>query len=139
MTDADLRAILAETRTIALVGFSARPERPSHEVAVFLQSRGYRVMPVNPGLAGQVFLGEMVHADLASIPHDIAIDMVDVFRASDAVPALVEEILTHRPEVRTLWLQLGVADAASENRATAAGLRVVRNRCPKIEMPRLGM
>lgn len=139
MTDADLRAILAQTRTVALVGFSARPERPSHDVAVFLQSRGYRVIPVNPGLAGKVFGGETVHADLASIPRDIAIDMVDVFRASEAVPALVDEILIHRPEVRTLWLQLGVTDATAENRASAAGLRVVVNRCPKIEIPRLGL
>ena len=139
MTDADLREILAQTRTIALVGFSAKPDRPSHWVAAFLQARGYRVIPVNPGLAGQVILGETVHADLASIPRDIAIDMVDVFRASEAVPALVEEILRHRPEVHTLWLQLGVSHAEAEVRARAAGLRVVVDRCPKIEMPRLGM
>jgi len=139
MTDAELREIFATVRTIAVVGFSAKPERPAHAVAAFLQGRGYRVIPVNPGLAGQSFLGETVHADLASIPKEIAVDMVDVFRASEAVPPLVEEMLALRPEVRVLWLQLGVIHAAAAERARAAGKTVVMDRCPKIEMRRLGL
>lgn len=139
MTDADLRRILTETKTIAVLGFSARPDRPSHYVAAFLQARGYRVVPVNPGLAGQVWLGETVYADLAEIPREIAIDMVDVFRTPEAVPAIVAEIAAQRPEVITLWLQLGVVHEEAAAKARAAGLRVVMDRCPKIEIPRLGL
>lgn len=139
MTDAELREIFNETGTIAVVGFSANPDRPSHDVAVFLQRRGYRVIPVNPGLAGQVHLGERVHADLASIPRDIAVDMVDIFRAPEAVPGVVAESLADRPEVRTLWMQLGIVHEGAAERARAAGKRVVMDRCPKIELSRLGM
>lgn len=139
MTDADLRRILTETKTIAVLGFSAKPDRPSHYVAAFLQARGYRVVPVNPGLAGQVWLGETVYADLAEIPREIAIDMVDVFRTPEAVPAIVAEIVAQRPEVKTLWLQLGVVHEEAAAKARAAGLRVVMDRCPKIDIPRLGL
>ena len=139
MTDAELREILATTRTIALLGYSAKPDRPSHGVAAFLKARGYRVIPVNPGLAGQQALGETIYPDLAAIPQEIAIDMVDVFRASDAVPEIVEQILTHRPEAKVLWLQLGVSHPEAAARARAAGKMVVADRCPKIEIARLGM
>ncbi len=139
MQDDTIRAALREARTIAVLGFSPRPERPSHYVAQFLQSRGYRVIPVNPGLAGQSWLGETVHADLAAIPAGIAVDMVDVFRAPEAVPEVVAGMLAHRPEVKTLWLQLGVVHEEAAARARAAGLRVVMDRCPKIEIPRLGL
>ncbi|SOC18715.1 CoA-binding protein [Rhodobacter maris] len=139
MTDAELREIFNETRTIAVVGFSAHPDRPSHQVAAFLQGRGYRVIPVNPGLAGQVHLGEMTYPDLAAIARGIKVDMVDVFRASEAVPGIVEQVLAHRPEVRTLWMQLGVIHDGAACAARAAGKRVVMDRCPKIDLPRLGM
>ncbi|PTV96490.1 hypothetical protein C8J27_102287 [Rhodobacter aestuarii] len=139
MNDADLREIFQETKVIAVIGFSANPNRPSHEVAAWLQSRGYRVIPVNPGLAGQMQLGELVYADLTAIPHEIAVDMVDIFRAPEAVPGIVEQVLTARAEVKTIWMQLGVVHDAAAEAARAAGKRVVMDRCPKIEMPRLGL
>lgn len=139
MRDAELREILTTTRTIALVGFSANPDRPAQAVAGFLQARGYRVIPVNPGLAGQSALGETVYPDLAATPKEIAIDMVDVFRAPEAVPGVVEQMLTHRPEAKVLWLQLGVIHPEAAARARAAGKRVVMDRCPKLEIARLGM
>lgn len=139
MTDAELREILTTTRTIAVLGFSANPDRPAHGVAAFLQARGYRVIPVNPGLAGQVALGETVYADLAAIPKDVVIDMVDVFRAPEAVPEIVSQMLTHRPEARVLWLQLGVIHPEAAARAEAAGKLVVMDRCPKLEIARLGL
>ncbi|SOB91859.1 hypothetical protein SAMN05877809_101445 [Rhodobacter sp. JA431] len=139
MNDADLREIFQETKVIAVIGFSANPNRPSHEVAAWLQSRGYRVIPVNPGLAGQMQLGELVYADLTAIPHEIAVDMVDIFRAPEAVPGIVEQVLTARTEVKTIWMQLGVVHDAAAEAARAVGKRVVMDRCPKIEMPRLGL
>ena len=137
MQDTEIRKILTETRTIAVVGFSADPGRPSHYVAEFLQAAGYRVIPVNPGLAGQVILGETVYPDLASIPKNIAVDMVDIFRQSSAVPAIVDEALAHLPALRTIWMQIGVQHDAAAETAIAAGKRVVMNRCPKIEYRRL--
>ncbi|KQB15542.1 CoA-binding protein [Rhodobacter capsulatus] len=139
MRDAELREILTTTRTIALVGYSANPDRPAQAVAAFLQARGYRVIPVNPGLAGQSALGETVYPDLAAIPQEIVIDMVDVFRAPEAVPGVVDQMLTHRPEARVLWLQLGVIHPEAAARARAAGKLVVMDRCPKLEIARLGM
>lgn len=139
MSEADIREILSQTKVIAVVGFSAKHDRPSHEVAAYLQRRGYRVIPVNPGLAGQSFLGETVYADLASIAPEISVDMVDIFRTPDAVPAIVNEVLSARPEVRTIWMQLGVVHEEAATKARAAGKRVVMNRCPKIEIPRLGL
>ncbi|MBZ4022628.1 CoA-binding protein [Rhodobacter sp. TJ_12] len=139
MTDAELREIFSQTKVIAVVGFSANPTRPAHEVAAWLQGRGYRVIPVNPGLAGQTYLGEVVYADLAAIPREIAVDMVDIFRTPAAVPGIVEQVLTARAEVKTLWMQLGVVHEPAAQDARAAGKRVVMDRCPKIEMPRLGI
>lgn len=139
MRDAELREILTTTRTIALVGYSANPDRPAQAVAAFLQARGYRVIPVNPGLAGQSALGETVYPDLAAIPQEIVIDMVDVFRAPEAVPGVVDQMLTHRPEAKVLWLQLGVIHPEAAARARAAGKLVVMDRCPKLEIARLGM
>lgn len=134
--DARIAEILRQTRTIALVGFSQNPLRPSHGVARYLQRSGYRVVPVNPGLSGQVHLGETVYSDIASIPADIRIDMVDIFRRPDAVPAVVADAL-RRSGVRTIWMQLGVMHDAAAAEARAAGLTVVQNRCPAIERPRL--
>lgn len=134
-SDDFLRDVLCSARVVAVVGFSANPDRPSHYVARFLQSRGYRVIPVNPGLAGQQALGETVRADLASIPEPV--DMVDVFRNSEAAGAVVDEAVAIGAKV--VWLQLDVINDDAAARAEAAGLRVVMDRCPKIEIPRLGL
>lgn len=131
--DSFIKNILSSTKTIALVGASANPERPSHEVMHFLQSRGYRVIPVNPGLAGQELLGETVRASLRDIPEPI--DMVDIFRASDAVPPIVEDAIAIK--AKTVWMQLNVRHDEAAARAQAAGLAVVMDRCPKIETGRL--
>jgi len=136
-SDTAIHDILSSTRVIAVVGISANVERPSNEVAKFLQLRGFRVIPVNPGLAGQKLLGETVWPDLASIPKDIDVDMVDVFRASEAVPVVVADALAHLPSLKTIWMQLGVTNESAAAEARARGVTVVQNRCPKIEWPRV--
>ncbi len=137
MTDPDLRRILTETRTIALVGWSPKPDRPSHRVAAFLKARGYRVIPVNPGQAGHQALGETVRASLSDIAEPI--DMVDIFRRSEEAGAVVDEALAALPGLKTVWMQLGVVDEAAAGRARAAGVEVVMDRCPAIDIPRLGL
>lgn len=133
--DAEIRHILTSVKTIAVVGFSANPDRPSHEVALFLQGKGFKVVPVNPGLAGQTQIGETVYGRLADIPEPV--DMVDVFRASDAVAGVMDEAIAIKAKV--VWTQLGVVDEQAAEKGRAAGLQVVMNRCPAIEMPRLGL
>jgi O-acetylhomoserine (thiol)-lyase len=133
-TDAMLRRILGSVRTIAMVGASSNWNRPSYFVMKYLQNKGYRVIPVNPGTAGKDLLGERVYASLRDIPDPI--DMVDVFRASDAVGPIVEDAIAIG--ARVVWMQLGVRNDAAAARAEAAGLEVVMNRCPKIEFGRLG-
>ncbi len=133
--DASIRAILTRVKTIAIVGASANPARASHHVAEFLIERGYEVHPVNPGLAGQELLGRPVYAILADVP--VAIDMVDVFRNSDAVPPVADQAIAVGAKV--VWMQLGVWNDAAAAKAEAAGLEVVMDRCPAIEIPRLGM
>ncbi len=127
--------ILKSVRRIALVGASPKPERPSHEVMAFLLSRGYEVFPVNPGQTGKEILGRRVHASLADIPEQV--DMVDIFRNSEAAGGVVDEALKLAPLPRVIWMQLGVRNDEAAGRAEAAGLKVVMNRCPKIEIPRL--
>ncbi len=130
-----LRRILTRTRTIAVVGVSANPVRPSYFVARYLGLRGYRVIPVNPGLAGQELFGEVVWPDLASVPDDV--DMVDIFRQSDAVPGIVDAALARWPALQTIWMQIGVEHADAAAVAQARGVTVIQNRCPKIEYQRL--
>ena len=136
MSEADIASIAKGTRTIAVVGLSPRPDRPSWGVARYLQSAGFRIIPVNPGHAGEQILGETCHADLASIPADAGVDMVDIFRRSDAVPAVVDEALRVLPDLRTIWMQIGVRNEDAAAKARARGIAVVQDRCPKIEFPR---
>ena len=132
--DADIRRVLTGTRRIAVVGASDKPGRPSNGVFGFLVERGYDVVGVNPGLAGQSLHGRPVVATLAEVE---ALDMVDVFRAADQAGAAVDEAI--RLRARTVWLQLGVVDRAAAARAATAGLQVVMDRCPAIEWRRLGL
>jgi len=134
MIDDEIREILLSTRRIAVVGASDRPERPSFGVARFLVDRGYAVTPVNPGIAGRNLHGAAVAGRLEEAA---PLDMVDVFRRSQDAGAVVDEAI--RLSARTVWLQLGVMDDAAGERARAAGLRFVQDRCPVIEWRRLGL
>lgn len=132
-----LSGILQEARTIALVGASPNPARPSFGVMRFLLSKGYRVIPVNPGQAGKEILGQTVYATLGDIPEPV--DMVDVFRASEYLHAVVDETIALEPRPKAIWSQLSVRDDLAAKTAEAAGIKVVMDRCPAIEMPRLGL
>ena len=138
MTQPDIARIAAETRTIAVVGLSPRADRPSHGVARFLQQMGYRVIPVNPGHAGETILGEATYATLSDIPRTEPVDMVDIFRRSESVPAVVDEALAALPGLKTVWMQIGVMHEGAAAKARAAGVTVVQDRCPRIDFPRVG-
>lgn len=131
----EIAALLTSTKTIALVGASANTERDSNRVMKFLQQQGYRVIPVNPGLAGQKLFGKTVVAQLADVKG--AIDLVDIFRNSEAAGPVVDEAIA--AGAKAVWMQLGVINPDAAARAEAAGLKVVMNHCPKIEIPRLGL
>jgi predicted CoA-binding protein len=130
-----ISGILNSVKTIAMVGASANDVRPSFFVLKYLIAKGFTVYPVNPGQAGKEILGQRVYARLSDIPHPI--DMIDVFRAPDAVPAIVDEALRLDPLPKVIWMQLGVRNDEAAARAEAAGLQVVMNRCPKIEYGKL--
>ena len=131
----DIRDILRDVKTIALVGASANPVRPSYLVMKYLIEKGYTVVPVNPGMAGQDLLGRQVYASLADIP--VVIDMVDVFRNADAAFVVTQEAVELKPLPRVIWMQLGVRNDAAAAMAEAAGMKVVMNRCPKMEYGKL--
>jgi predicted CoA-binding protein len=131
--DADIFELLASTRTIALIGASDRPDRPSYGVMKFLQNHGYRVIPVNPQITGEHVHGEYVWRELSQIGEPI--DMVDIFRRSEAAGEAVDAAIA--AGAKSVWLQIGVINEAAAARAEAAGLKVVMNRCPAIELPRL--
>jgi predicted CoA-binding protein len=131
--DDQLRRLLTGTRTIAVVGASPKPNRASHGVMAYLQSRGYRTIPVNPTAAGQTILGEHVYGALSEIPETI--DMVDVFRRAEDTPPVARDAVAIG--ARSLWLQLGISSDEAAEIATAGGLDVVMDRCPAIEIPRL--
>ncbi len=134
-SDAYLADILGAVKRIAVVGASPNPDRPSHHVTEVLIAEGYEVFPVNPGLGGKEICGRRVYAHLADVPGPI--DMVDVFRNSEAAAGVVDEAIAIGAKV--VWMQLGVRNDAAAAKAEAAGLKVVMNRCPAIEIPRLGM
>ena len=124
-----IRSLLAAARTIAVIGCSADPGRDSHRVAAYLQRAGYRVIPVNPGF--DELLGERCYRDLAAIPGEVEIDIVDVFRRSEHVPPVADQAIARG--ARALWLQLGITHPEAERGAAEAGLQVVSNRCLKVE------
>ena len=133
--NAYIAGILNSVKTIAMVGASANDVRPSYFVLKYLLAKGFSVFPINPGQAGKEILGRMTYARLADIPEPI--DMVDVFRAATAVPGIVDEVLRLDPLPKVLWMQLGVRHDEAAARAEAAGIKVVMNRCPKIEYGKL--
>ena len=133
--DEDIKALLESARTIALVGASDRPDRPSHRVMAQLQRHGYRVIPVNPQITGEHVHGEYVFGELSQLGDPI--DIVDIFRRSDAAGDVVDEAIAIG--AKAVWMQLGVVNEAAAARAEAAGLRVVMDRCPAIDIPRLGV
>jgi uncharacterized protein len=134
-TDDAIRTILSSVKRIAMVGASNNAARPSYFVLKYLASRGYEMLPVNPGLAGKDILGHPVYGDLRAVPGPI--DMVDIFRNSEAAGAIVDEALSLNPLPKVIWMQLTVFNAAAAAKARAAGLTVIMNRCPKIEYGRL--
>ena len=144
-SDDYLVSVLANARTVAIVGMSDNPERASHEVAHYLQAGGYRIIPVNPGLAqkGEKVLGETPYADLEAAAKGLKeageapIDMVDVFRKSEDVPPVADQAIAIG--AKTLWLQLSIHHPEAEQKAAAAGLNVVSNKCTKIEHARRGI
>ena len=134
-SDTYIRGILNTVKTIAMVGFSPKENRPSYFVFKYLLERGYRVIPVNPGQAGKEVLGQKIYAKLSDVPEPI--DMVDVFRGSEHVLPIVEEALTLTPKPQVIWMQLTVRNDEAAKLAEDNGLKVVMNRCPKIEYGRL--
>lgn len=140
LDDDALGAIFARTRTIAVVGLSRNEARPSFQVARYLGLKGFRILPVNPAHAGETLLGETVWPDLGAIPEEIGeVHMVDIFRRSSEAGGVVDAALAHllHRGLSTIWMQIGVVDPAAAARAEAAGVGVVMDRCPKIELERL--
>jgi predicted CoA-binding protein len=136
-SDALIARILRSVKTIAMIGASANEMRPSYFAMKYLTDKGFKVVPVNPSVAGKEILGQKVYAKLADVPP--AVDMVDIFRNSEAAGLITNEVLANKDRlgVRVLWMQLGVINEAAAKRAEAAGLTVIMNRCPKIEYGRL--
>jgi predicted CoA-binding protein len=133
--DSYIRGILNTVKTIAMVGVSPKDNRPSYFAFKYLLERGYRMIPVNPGQAGKELLGQKVYAQLADVPEPI--DMIDIFRASQHALPIVEEALTLKPRPQVIWMQLTVRNDEAAALAEANGMKVVMNRCPKIEYGRL--
>ncbi|MBJ6369950.1 CoA-binding protein [Sedimentitalea arenosa] len=130
-----LKTVLKRTKVIAVVGVSMNPVRPSYYVARYLGLKGFTVIPVNPLHAGEILFGRKVVESLSAIEEPV--DMVDIFRRSEAVPPIVEEALERLPDLRTIWMQIGVQHAEAAAMAEARGVTVIQNRCPKIEYQRL--
>lgn len=137
--DLTIKALLENTRCIAMVGASPKPWRDSYKVMAYLLEQGFEVLPINPSFAGQELLGRTVLADLAACP--CPVDMVDIFRNSEAAGPIVDEAIaqSERLSLASIWMQLAVINQQAAERAVEAGLSVVMDRCPKIEIPRLGV
>ncbi len=133
--DSYIRGILNTVKSIAMVGFSPKENRPSYFAFKYLLERGYKMFPINPGQAGTEVLGRKVYAKLADVPEPI--DMVDIFRAARFAPGIVDEAVALQPRPQVIWMQLGVRSEEAAAKAAAAGMKVVMNRCPKIEYGRL--
>ena len=134
-TDAHLKQVLTATKVVAVVGVSTNPVRPSYYVARYLALKGFTVIPVNPVYAGEMLFGRQIVPDFDAI--DDSVDMVDIFRRSEAVPEIVDAAMARIPTLKTIWMQIGVEHAEAAAKARAAGLTVIQNRCPKIEYQRL--
>ncbi|WP_299724860.1 CoA-binding protein [uncultured Tateyamaria sp.] len=134
-SDQDLRDVLRRTKSVAVVGMSANSVRPSYFVARYLSLKGFNVYPVNPGYAGQSLFGQKIVGQLSDLPEPV--DMVDIFRRSEAVPEIVDEALATLPDLKTIWMQIGVSHPEAAEKARARGITVIQNRCPKIEYQRL--
>ena len=134
-SDQHLKTILQRTKTVAVVGVSMNPGRPSYYVARYLSLKGFKVIPVNPGHAGKDLFGQTVRGSLSEISEPV--DMVDIFRRSESVPPIVDEALDAFPTLGTIWMQIGVEHPDAAAKAEARGVDVVMNRCPKIEYQRL--
>ena len=132
-SDEAIAQLLVQVKRIALVGASTKPERPSHRVMQFLLDEGYEVLPINPGLAGQRLLGQQVHASLAELP--TSVDMADIFRDAASLPAVTRDVVD--AGIPAIWTQLGVVHSEAERTGLDAGLQMVVDRCPAIEIPRL--
>ena len=132
-SDEAIAQLLLQVKRIALVGASPKPERPSHRVMQFLLDEGYEVLPINPGLAGQRLLGQQVHASLADLP--TSVDMADIFRDAASLPEVIQDVVA--TGIPAMWTQLGVVHSEAEQTAIGAGLQLVVDRCPAIEIPRL--
>ncbi len=139
LSDDDVRAILKRAKSFAVVGASPKPDRPSYDVMRFLIEEGYTVKPVNPGIAGKTIHDQLVSATLADV--QAPVDVVDIFRSSDAVPGIVREVIAEKDRlgVSVVWMQLDIINEEAAAEARAAGLTVVMDRCPHIEIPRLGL
>jgi len=131
----DLRTVLEDAETIAVVGCSGQTTRTSHKIARYMQNRGYRIVPVNPNY--DEVLDETCYPDLTSIPAHVEIDIVNIFRRPEHVPPIVDEALDAFPDLQTVWMQIGVVNEAAAEAARARGVDVVMDRCPKIEYQRL--
>ena len=132
-SDKAIARLLLQAKRIALVGASAKPERPSHRVMQFLLDEGYEVLPINPGLTGQRLLGQQVYASLADLP--TRVDMADIFRDAASLPEVTQDVVA--AGIPAMWTQLGVVHSQAEQTAVSAGLQLVVDRCPAIEIPRL--
>lgn len=136
-TDILIQKILTETKIIACVGMSIKPTRPSFYVSKYLNEQGYHVIPVNPVYQGEVLLDEAVRESITAIEPDIHVDMIDIFRRREDVLPVVEEALARFPNLRSIWMQLGISNSEAADVARARGVDVIQNRCPKIEYSRL--
>jgi uncharacterized protein len=134
-SDNEIRDLLSTVTRVAVVGASASEEKPAYFVPAVMQNEGYEILPINPGQAGKEILGQKVYASLADV--EGRIDMVDVFRRPDHVEGVVDEILALPEKPKVIWLQIGVYNEAAVKKAEAAGITVVTERCPKVEIPRL--